>query len=63
MSQSVPGIVKEMGVCVEGDGDPCVAEDAADLCDVEPEVDQVTGKGMAQIVKAQRRPAVLVESG
>ncbi len=45
---SVPGIVEEMGVCIEGDGDPCVAEDAADLCDVEPKIDdQMAGKGVA----------------
>jgi hypothetical protein len=33
-----------------------VAEDAADLRDVEPEVDdQVAGECMAQVVKARRR--------
>lgn len=59
---SVPGIVEEMGVCIEGDSDPCVAEDAADLCDIEPKIDdQMAGKGMAQIMKSQWRPAFLVE--
>ncbi len=60
----VPGVVEEVGVYVECDGDPCVAEDAADLRDVEPEVDdQVAGERVAQVVEAQRRPAVLVEPG
>jgi hypothetical protein len=39
----------------------CVAEHAADLGWVEPEVDdQVTGEGVAQVVEAKRRPAVVV---
>lgn len=56
------GIVEEMGVNVEGDRDPGVAEDATDLGDVEAEVDdQVTGEGMTQVVEAQRRPSVSVQ--
>jgi hypothetical protein len=39
----------------------CVAEHAADLGWVEPEVDdQVTGESVAQVVEAKRRPAVVV---
>jgi hypothetical protein len=57
----VTGVVEEMRVDVEGDRDPGVAEDAADLGDVEAEVDdQVAGKGVAEVVEAQRRPVVSV---
>ena len=56
------GVIKEMGVGVEGDRDSGVAEDATDLGDVEPEVDdQVAGEGLAQVVEAQRRPAIVIQ--
>jgi hypothetical protein len=59
----VASVVEEVGVDVEGDCDPGVAENAADLGDVEAEVDdQVAGEGVAQVVEAQRRPAVFGRS-
>ena len=52
----MPRVVEEMGVCVERDRDPGVAEYAADLCDVEAEVDdQMAGEGVAKVVEAKRR--------
>lgn len=55
------GVVEEVRIGVEGDRDPGVAEDAADLGDVEAEVDdQVAGEGVAQVVETQWRPAVSV---
>jgi hypothetical protein len=52
----VAGVVEQVGVDVERDRDPRVAEDGADLGDIQTEVDdQVAGEGVAQIVK--RRPA------
>jgi hypothetical protein len=58
------GIIEEVRVDVERDRDAGVAEDAADLSDIEAEVDdQVAGKGVAQIVEAERRPLVVVEAG
>jgi hypothetical protein len=42
----VAGVVEEVRVDVERGGDAGVAEDAADLCDIEPEIDdQVAGEG------------------
>jgi hypothetical protein len=55
---------EQVGVDVEGDRRACVAEDAADLADVEAQVDdQVAGEGVAQVVEAKRRPAAPVEAG
>jgi hypothetical protein len=60
----VAGVLEQMGVDVERDGDARVAEDAADLGWVEPEVDdQVAGEGVAQVVEAKRRPAVVIQPG
>jgi hypothetical protein len=57
----VAGVIEEVRVDVERDRDARVAEDAADLRWVEPEVDdQVAGEGVAQVVEAKRRPAVVV---
>jgi hypothetical protein len=57
----VAGVVEEVRVDVERDRDAGVAEHAADLGWVEPEVDdQVAGEGVAQVVEAKRRPAVVV---
>jgi hypothetical protein len=48
--------IEEMGVDVEGDRCACVAEDAADLADVEAQVDdEVAGEGVAEVVEAKRR--------
>lgn len=45
------GVVEEVGIDVERDRNSGVAEDAADLGNVEAEVDdQVAGEGVAQIV-------------
>jgi len=56
------GRVEQMGVGVESHADAGVAEDAADLDDVESNVDdQVAGEGMTQIVEAQP-PARPIES-
>ena len=45
------GVLEQVRVDIERDGDARVAEDAADLGYVEPEVDdQVAGEGVAQIV-------------
>jgi hypothetical protein len=47
-------LLEQMGVGVEGHARPRVAEDAADLSDVEADVDdQVAGEGVAQVVEAQ----------
>jgi hypothetical protein len=57
----VAGVVEQVRVDVERDRDAGVAEDAADLGWVEPGVDdQVAGEGVAQVVEAKRRPAVVV---
>ena len=57
----VAGVLEQVRVGVERDRDARVAEDAADLGQVEPEVDdQVAGEGVAQVVEAKRRPAVVV---
>jgi hypothetical protein len=57
----VAGVLEEVRVDVERDRDARVAEDAADPGYVEPEVDdQVAGEGVAQVVEAKRRPAVVV---
>jgi len=59
----MPGRVEEMGVGVEGHARASVAEDAADLNDVEADVDdQVAGEGMAQVVEAHP-PVRPVEPG
>src|SRR5829696_8855763 len=56
----VTGVLEQVGVAVEGDRDAGVAEHAADLGWVEPEVDdQVAREGVAQVVEAKRRPAVV----
>jgi hypothetical protein len=53
----VPRFLEEVRVCVEGHARAGVAEDAADLDDVEADVDdQVAGEGMAEIVKAHPPP-------
>jgi hypothetical protein len=45
---AVAGVFEEVGVDVECDRGACVTEDAADLCDVEIEVeDEVAGEGVA----------------
>jgi hypothetical protein len=60
----VAGVLEQVRVGVERDGDARMAEDAADLGRVEPEVDdQVAGEGVAQVVEAKRRPAVSVQPG
>jgi hypothetical protein len=56
--------LEEVGVDVEGDRRARVAEDAADLADVEGQVDdEMAGEGVAQVVEAKRRPAPSVEVG
>ena len=58
----VAGVLEQVRVDVERDRDARVAEDPADLGRVEPEVDdQVAGEGVAQVVEAERRPAVVVQ--
>jgi hypothetical protein len=60
----VAGALKEVRVDIECDRDARVAEDAADLGYVEPEVDdQVGGEDVAQVVEAKRRPHVVVQPG
>jgi hypothetical protein len=57
----MPGGFEEMGVGVEGHARAGVAEDAADLDDVEADVDdQVAGEGVAQVVEADP-PAIGLE--
>ena len=57
----MPGRVEQMGVGVERHARAGVAEDAADLDDVEADVDdQVAGEGMPQIVEAHP-PAGTIE--
>src|SRR6266508_1404064 len=59
---AVTGFLEEMRVGVEGHAGAGVAEDAADLDDVEADVDdQVAGEGMAQIVEAHP-PTVTIEA-
>jgi hypothetical protein len=54
---------EQVRVGVEGHAGAGVAEDAADLDDVEADVDdQVAGEGVAQIVEAHP-PAVAIETG
>jgi len=49
----MPGRVEQMGVGVEGHARAGVAEDAADLDDVEADVDdQVAGEGVTHVVEA-----------
>ncbi len=56
------GRVEEVGVGVEGHARARVAENAADLDDVEADVDdQMAGEGVAQIVEAHP-PAITIES-
>jgi hypothetical protein len=60
---SMAGLLEEVRVDVEGDRRAGV-EDAADLANVETQVDdQMAGEGMAQVVEAKPRPAVAVETG
>jgi hypothetical protein len=55
----VAGVVKEVRADIERDRDARVAEDPADLGDVEAEVDdQMAGEGVAQVMEAQG-PTVL----
>ena len=55
-------LFEEVGVGVEGHAGAGVAEDAADLGDVEADVDdQVAGEGVAQVVETQP-PVVAVET-
>jgi hypothetical protein len=50
--------LEQVGVDAERDRRAGVAEDAADLADVEAQVDdQVAGEDVAQVVEAKRRPA------
>jgi hypothetical protein len=50
--------LEQVRVDVEGDRRAGVAEDAADLADVEPQVDdEVAGEGVAEVVEAKRRSA------
>lgn len=57
-------VVEEVRVDVEGDCDARVAEDATNLGNVKAEVDdQVAGKGVAQVVEAERPPLSVVEAG
>ena len=58
------GVVEEVGVSVEGDAGAGVAEDAADVGDVEFEVDdEVAGEGVAEVVDAQAGLVGWVEAG
>jgi hypothetical protein len=50
----VPGVVEQVGVDVEGDRDPGVAEDAADLDDVEAEVDDCSGAWLLFVLAPSR---------
>jgi hypothetical protein len=60
----VAGVLEEVCVDVERDCDAGVAEYVADLGHVESNVDdQVAGEGVAQIVEAKSRPAVVVQPG
>jgi hypothetical protein len=59
---AMAGVVEEMRVDVEGDRNPGVTHNPADLGDIETEVDnQVAGKGVAEVVEAQRWPVVSVQ--
>jgi len=50
----VGGLFEEVGVGVEGDAGAGVAEDAADLGDVEADVDdQVAGERVAEVVETE----------
>lgn len=60
----VSGLVEEVGVDIESDGGAGVAEDAADLGDIELEVDdQVAGERVAEVVEAKAPPVAAVERG
>ena len=60
--EGVARLVEHVGVDVERGRDPGVAEDAADLGDIEAQVDdQVAGEGVAQVVEAKPRPAIVGE--
>jgi hypothetical protein len=57
----VAGVLEQVCVDVERDRDARVAEHAADLGYVEPEVDdQVAGERVPEVVETKRRPAVVV---
>ena len=58
----MPGGFEQMRVRVEGHAGAGVPEDAADLDDVEADVDdQMAGEGVAQVVKAQP-PTVAIQT-
>jgi hypothetical protein len=60
----VAGVVEEVGVDVERDRHARVAEDAADLRDIEPEIDdQVASERVAKVMEAQRRPVAVAQPG
>jgi hypothetical protein len=51
--EGVPGLIEHVGVNVECRRDTGVTEDAADLGDIEAQVDdQVAGEGVAEVVEA-----------
>ncbi len=56
-------LLEQMRIGVEGHARPCVAENPADLGDIEANVDdQMAREGMPKVVKAQP-PVAVVESG
>jgi hypothetical protein len=60
---AVPGFLEKVRVGVEGHAGAGVAEDCADLGDVEADVDdQVASESVAQVVEADA-PTGLVEAG
>jgi hypothetical protein len=60
---AVASLVEQVGIGVEGHAGAGVAEDTADLDDVEADVDdQVAGERVAQVVEPHS-PAVVVEPG
>lgn len=64
ISASVVGAVEQVRVDVQRDRGAGVAENAAELRDVEPEIDdQVAGKRVAEVVIAQSRTAAVVDPG
>jgi hypothetical protein len=58
----VAGGLKQVRVDVERDRDARMAEDAADLGHVEPEIDdEVARERVAQVMEAKSRPAAVVQ--
>jgi hypothetical protein len=56
----MPSLLEQMRVRVEGHAGAGVAEDAADLDDVEADVDdQVAGEGVAEVVEAHPPPGLV----